>query len=521
MEEYSNTFKHFLNTETNRDTTINECMVANIIYLVTPNEETSYNNELKFTKENSRKEYKQLKEGELFKLILSYIIILNERKQYYLKNYWGINVDELITDIEQVKHEFISLTKEYKEEFNEATRIIEKTRFPSFLEQDDFCSTPNLSKYESAVFEGFAQCYHMLNGSLPFMILFYDFCKKHEELKYKIHDAATINSEEYIAELRLHTQPNKFSLKLFIGCLKAEIQKNLNDNVLKRTKATFKKHYSEFIKKKEVPQTESPSGTDISFNNNRYIDPFNNLGDNVDSIAALRILCSNKKYIYFTYHTILQNNQIKENHKHRPVGKRLYDGYIKWCKKNEIQPLISIERIKLIEYPTDIVNTHSGQLHFPKKRFINNPNNLKREELNKTFLQNLLKGMIDEKIIAPDTNAEHFFFVFGYGEDRIENFKPIKILKPNTNYARESGKRTIIYLLKELMGYSDDEIRPTLRKNRHLVINSCFEASPLFKSSDFEDKPASATSEIMKVSELIKMKRIFETALNDTKETIL
>ena len=31
-------------------------------------------------------------------------------------------------------------------------------------------------------------------------------------------------------------------------------------------------------------------------------------------------------------------------------------------------------------------------------------------------------------------------------QDRIEKFKPIKILKPNTNYARESGKRTIIYL---------------------------------------------------------------------------
>ena len=57
MEEYSNTFKHFLNTETNRDTTINECMVANIFYLATPDEETVFNNELKFIKGNSRKEY--------------------------------------------------------------------------------------------------------------------------------------------------------------------------------------------------------------------------------------------------------------------------------------------------------------------------------------------------------------------------------------------------------------------------------------------------------------------------------
>ena len=115
--------------------------------------------------------------------------------------------------------------------------------------------------------------------------------------------------------------------------------------------------------------------------------------------------------------------------------------------------------------------------------------------------------MIDEKIIAPDTNEEHFFFVFGYGEDGFENFKPIKILKPNTNYKRESGKRTIIYLLKELMGYSDDEIRPTLGKNRHLVINSCFEVSPLFKSSDFGDIPASEASEIIKASELLKLDR--------------
>ena len=517
MEEYSNTFKHFLNTETNRDTTINECMVANIFYLATPDEETVFNNELKFIKGNSRKEYKQLKAGELIILIVSFRLILNERKQYYLKNHWGINVDELITDIEQVKQEFISLTEEYEEEFSEAYRIIENTKFPSYF------TTLNSSNPNSSLFEGFGMCYHMFDESLPFMNLFYAFCEQHEELKHKIHDAATINSEEYIAELRLYIQQNiqsNFFLSDNIEWIKAMQQMQPNDNVLKRIKAILKKEYNAFVEKKNLPRTESLSEKEISFDNNRYINPLNNLVD-IDSVkAVLHILCSNKKYIYFTYHTILQNNQIKENHKHRPVGKPLYDGYIKWCKKNEIQPLISIERIKLIEYPTDIVNTHSGQFHFPKKRFINNPNNLKREELNKTFLQNLLKGMIDEKIIAPDTNEEHFFFVFGYGEDGIENFKPIKILKPNTNYTRESGKRTIIYLLKELMEYSDDEIRPTLGKNRHLVINSCFEVSPLFKSSDFGDIPASEASEIIKASELLKIKRIFETALNDTKGTI-
>ena len=200
------------------------------------------------------------------------------------------------------------------------------------------------------------------------------------------------------------------------------------------------------------------------------------------------------------------------------TGKLLYDGYIKWCKENKIAPVISIPNDILIEYPTN--DKLEKQHHFPKKRFIDNPLNSKREELNKAFLRKLLKGMVEEKIIDHKTKEEHFFFIFGYGEDTVKDFKAIEILKSDTNYIRENGKRTILFLLKELMGYSDDEIRPKIGKNRHLIINFCFKASSQFKSSDFGEKTVFKASETMKANELLKMKKIYDTALNDTKETV-
>ena len=59
------------------------------------------------------------------------------------------------------------------------------------------------------------------------------------------------------------------------------------------------------------------------------------------------------------------------------TGKLLYDGYIKWCKENKIAPVISIPNDILIEYPTK--DKLENQHHLPKKRFIDNPLNSKRE----------------------------------------------------------------------------------------------------------------------------------------------
>jgi len=121
--------------------------------------------------------------------------------------------------------------------------------------------------------------------------------------------------------------------------------------------------------------------------------------------------------------------------------------------------------------------------------------------------------MIEGKIIAADTKSENFLFVFGYGEDIIANFKPIEVLKPDTSYERENGKRTIRYLLEELMKYSDDEIRPSINRKKHLILNSCFSITDhQFKSSDFEK------NQIYKGNEISKIRNIYDTALNKAKE---
>lgn len=514
-----------INQNNDINATINECMVANLIYLMIPDEETAYSDELNFTKENSYKEYNQFREGEIIRIIASFKNILNKRKEYYLKNHWGINLEELIADIEHFKQEFINLIKENVEEFYEMINISERQETNFCPENDNSCFGFELSDPYSMIFYGFGMCSLLYDKNLPFMKLFYTLCKQNEELMHKIHDAATKNSEEYIAELRLCAllldTIKEVSLSSMIEYIKALSKIELNDKVIKKVKAAIKNNYNKSVMEKNFSATASLDIIDFSINNNSFINPLLNLNESENHYAGVHVLCNNKKYIYYSYHCLLEDDSIKEKHKHLEIGKPLYDGYIKWCKKNEIQPLISVAREKLIEYPINVANTYSRQYHFPKKRFIDNPLNNKREELNKAFLKKLLKGMIDEKIIAPDTKDEHFLFVFGYGEDSLKDFKPIEILKPTTNYKRESGKRTIVYLLKDLMGYSDDEIRPTLGKNRHLVINSCFKASPLFKSSDFEDKPASETSEIMKATELLKMKRIFKTALNETENNPL
>ena len=217
------------------------------------------------------------------------------------------------------------------------------------------------------------------------------------------------------------------------------------------------------------------------------------------------------------YHALLSYNEdINEYKKYQlkcGVGRLLYNGYVKWCRKNKIEPLIEFQKSQLIEYPSSANDIPKEHYHFPKKRFINNSINEKREKLNKYFLEALHQGMIEGKIIAADTKSENFLFVFGYGEDIIANFKPIEVLKPDTSYERENGKRTIRYLLEELMKYSDDEIRPSINGKKHLILNSCFSITDhQFKSSDFEK------NQIYKGNEIIKIGEIYATALKKAKE---
>ena len=515
MEQQNNIINNIISTCSSNDATINECMVANLLCLGILDEDTYLNKELDFIKEKPRKENCQLKKGEVIRIIAAFKNLLNKRKEYYLNNHWGINVKTIVDDINRFEQKFINLIKENVELVNELYTPIKNESLSSIVETSDIDFGINHSCPYREILYGFSLGYPALDKNLSIVKLFNTFTQQHEDLMYKIHDAATKNSEEYIAELRLSANLDiysKISLFHFIEIVKLTTHEELCDNHIKKATKILKEEYATFLEKKIINSTE------IEDKDNCYIHPLCDVND--DDIALLQVLCKNKNYIYFRFHYMLHDKHVIENHKNHKIGKILYNGYINWCKKNQIQPLITIDKSELIEYPVNIISTNGIQYHFPKKRFINNSLNSKREELNKAFLKKLLIGMIDEKIIAPDTKEEHFFFIFGYGENNVKDFKAIKILKSDTKYKRENGKRSILFLLKELMGYSDDEIRPTIGKNRHLIINSCFKASSPFKSSDFGEKTVFKASETMKANELLKMKKIYDTALNDTKETV-
>lgn len=278
----------------------------------------------------------------------------------------------------------------------------------------------------------------------------------------------------------------------------------------------LKRIYKKFAATKEISVLDVFMNNILTLKFDSFNDNFSSMIEEPNSIYSLIYFLSNNniKYAYLIYHWGLSKsidiNEFKSIHLKCGVGRLLYDGYNNWCKKNKIKPLIEFSRSQLIEYPS---NANDTQYHFRKKRFINSPINEEREKLNICFLKALHKGMINGKIIADDTKPEIFIFVFGYGDDKIENFKPIEILKPDTNYARENGKRTIRYLLEELMNYSDDEIRPLIKKDRHLILNSCFSiTNNKFKSSDFDSEPN------YKGKEIDKIKDIYETALNKAKK---
>ena len=524
MIQSSDLLRKILSNVDIKTATIKECMVTNITYIFIKSTKTpQYINELNHIRNYPLEQYDKFKEGDnIVTIIHAFKILLDQRGKSFLENKWGIKVDEIrkeITDFESAFEKFYnSLDEKVLNEFESYINNLSSISTDSREESMKPLHIRKLYGYNLFIWK--------IDKEFAFINLYKKHIKQYEELKYKIYNAAIKNEDQYTAELHISSDNryNNDKNSEFESLLRVTIILNrcFDKSKYKHSKKGIKhlkEVYKEFIQEKDINIILKSINNLPDFTYDLLTDNISKIQSAEAFIPYIIFLCSSSaNYIYMIYH-ILQLVNLECNER-CITGRLLYEGYIKWCKVNKINPYFTINKDKLIEYPINAIKTHAGQPHFPKKRFIDNYNNVKREELNKTFLQNLLKGMIDEKIIAPDTNEEHFFFVFGYGEDGFENFKPIKILKPNTNYTRESGKRTIIYLLKELMGYSDDEIRPTLGKNRHLVINSCFEVSPLFKSSDFGDIPASEASEIIKASELLKIKRIFETALNDTKGTI-
>lgn len=510
MKEKVDILEYILKDTNLENATPKEIMVANILYLLSKESTALYEKEYKYIDNHSRKEYENIKEREdnIVKIIYGFKILLKEQGKSYLENKWGIKVEELTTEIESFEQAFKSVLDSSEEELDEIA-----SNYKANFATPENETTNDLTDAHISILYGFSDLIWHLNKEFKFVNLYISFIKDYKELKNKIYNAATRHTNEYITELRLTSQFSDIRKTItFDDCLAKVVSEHQEfaNNKVNSLANDFKETYDERIQKKD----------------------FTILSDNTQNITAkglaplaltnknfkdvIVFLCeNNKKYIYMLYHSLLTNdiNNFKESNQKYCVVKLLYDGYYKWCKKKGVKPQIELHKSQLIEYPSSANDTPKEQHHFPKKRFIDNPINEKREKLNKYFLEALHKGMIEGEIIAKDTELENLLFVFGYGGDIIANFKPIQVLKPNTNYARENGKRTIRYLLEELMKYSDDEIRPLIKGKRHLILNSCFSITDhQFKSSDFEKEP------IYKGSEISKIRNIYDAALNKAKE---
>lgn len=517
-------FEIFNNTILNfkiENATVKECIFANIFQIYTYNyKEIIYKEELNSIIQKPYEEHENFMEGDnIVKIIFSYKNILENRGKYYLTNTWGINVDELANDIKNFEQSFkdffnnldINVKKEF-DAFKESLNPIDSFSYDENEEED----------YSIKVLYAYYKLIGLLDNNIAFTNLYISHIKKHEELKHKIYNAATKNNNEYKAELRISVVENSrhkhLSLEdslliiMFLKQLYTKFRNKDYDKKIKDLKGAYKKIISgekdylwDFLN--IIPTIEfDPLNENVALELDKYRDFYSFVNF---------YLSNNIKYMYMLFHAILWENEYlnKKSHLKCGVGRLLYDGYIKWCKKNGIVPLIELPQSQLIEYPSSANDIPKEHYHFPKKRFINNSINEKREKLNKYFLEVLHKGMIEGEIIAKDTTLENFLFVFGYGGDIIANFKPIQVVKPDTSYKRENGKRTIRYLLEELMKYSDDEIRPLINGKKHLILNSCFSITDhQFKSSDFEN------DQIYKGNEISKIRNIYDTALNKAKE---
>lgn len=526
MKSYLKNFFNAANYSIIENATSKDCILANMFQILCyKTNDISYIEQLSKITQNPHEEYENFMEGDnIVKIIACYKIILKNRGKYYLTNTWGINADELTNDIEKFeldfKNFFNNLEENVRKGLEDLIKEINITNYVSYNENEH-------KDYSIVLLYAYNNLIGALDKEIAFTSLYISHIEKYKELKHKIYNAATKNSYEYIAELRANANqdPDNKHLPLevyiFITMLINHLYANTKSRKYDIELNELKRIYKKFTATKEISVLNVFMDNISTLKFDPFNDNFSSLIEEPNSIYSFIYFLSNNniKYAYLIYHWGLSKsidiNEFKSIHLKCGVGRLLYDGYNNWCKKNKIKPLIEFSRSQLIEYPS---NANDTQYHFPKKRFIDHSNNVKREKLNKTFLKNLLKGMIDEKIIASDTKEEHFFFVFGWGEDNIKDFKAIEILKPNTNYIRENGKRTIIFLLTRLMKYREDEdIKPKfLYRKRHLIliINSCFKASTKFKSSDFGEKTT------FEGSEILKMQNIYNTALNATRETI-
>lgn len=502
MDQQYNTEYTSKNVGNIEDYTIKECMVANIIYLIY-NVEYFYRISLDFCQNSPRKEHQQCIDGETIRVIRSFKIVLTNKRRTFLENRWGINVDELTSEIIKFEENFKNFSsKESTEALDKLLKNTDNKENSILFSLSNYKS--NVVLYNLALAEyAQAEKSHELN---PYK----SFIEQYEYLKYKIHDAATKNSEEYIAELRLNAFLDNYHEVSFLNFLKDITyitRSTIKCHEVKKLEKAIKEKYNEF-KQGLCNIPSNLCSLDINIFKTISKDSHNS------KMFEFFIFClckNSKELIYYVFHIFLTDTRIRESHNIFCVGKSLYEGYINWCKKLNIKPLIEVNETQLIDYPSRNNNLFEEQYHFPRKRFIDNPINEKREKLNIIFLEKLHQGMIDERMIDKDTSLEMFIFVFGYGGDKISNFKPIKILKPVTNYTRENGKRTIRYLLEELMQYNDEEIRPLIKKDKHLVLNRCFTADKKFKSSDFSPTP------IYQGEQITKIKEIYENAFNYTK----
>ena len=516
----------FINAANNakiENVTTQECILANLIQmLIYKSKEILYKEQLYKITQNPHEEYENfMEEDNTIKIIVGYKNTFKSRGKYYLMNTWGINTDEIANDIktfeQDFKNFFDNLDEDVKKEFNLFTEEINTTNpLP--------CDNDEQKDYSIKVLYAYYKFIGTLDKNIAFTNLYIHHIEQYEELKHKIYNAATRNSYEYVAELRVNVLQDSYHkhlpleacivLVMIFNQLYTNFKNKKNDRELNYLKEAYKKiiagekdHLNDFIN--IMPPFE------LDFLNGDILSKLNELGKHYSIVNFFS--SNNVKYMYMLYHALLSYNEdINEYKKFQlkcGVGRLLYDGYVKWCRKNKFEPLIGFQKSQLIEYPSSANDIPKEHYHFPKKRFINNSINEKREKLNKYFLEALHQGMIEGEIIAADTKSENFLFVFGYGEDIIANFKPIEVLKPDTSYERENGKRTIRYLLEELMKYSDDEIRPSINGKKHLILNSCFSITDhQFKSSDFEK------NQIYKGNEIIKIGEIYATALKKAKE---
>lgn len=392
----------------------------------------------------------------------------NEFDEIEILNKFGITKEEL----EKIRHDII----DFKNSVN--------------IKEIDFKS---LSILEHNPIQFKDQNVESKNIELKELIL----SKKNQDLKSKIINLATKNVNEYKAQiLSLLEESNLQYIQSDIS------NNNINNMVLQITQISI-----DLVK--ELKQTNFSLEDKLANLRN------DNLVTNIELVNNLQyiLLILGEAYfekdldsVFLFYHHLLTEKKertteiIKTN-----TNKVLYQGYLKWCKRNKESPLIKLSfntRKTPINKLSQNDDSLIGKLHFERKLIFNNVGKFSTRDIVVPFYKRLLQLLINQEILDSKTTDSNFLFVLGYGSETKDDFERIKIVKPKEKQSQYTGKSTIIHLLT-LLGYNLEEIRGNgnikeRTREKDLILKNCF--LPNFKAQDFQHptKPNRIISEIVK-----------------------